>query len=658
VPENAPSGSPDRDIEMQDGSQEDSLSKIRMFGRSVPAVYIKHILLTWVFIIPAASYQAINFYPGFDPHFFILPFFVSIAFGMVMGRYALLKQRLRDKGEQFRAIADLAQEFTYYRRIDGHYEYVSPACMNLTGYSPEDFYTTPNLMDLLIHPDDRERWSHHVHTINEGGEPESFDLRLISRDNRVVWFNHICAPVYNKAGKQIGVRSTNLDITRRKEDETRIEHMAYFDALTELPNRRSLVLRIRKHIDNMQTNGKEFALLFLDLDRFKNINDSLGHSFGDRLLKLIAERLRAVCSSGCMVSRFGGDEFILLLMGVRSKEAATEVAKRLLSAIEQPLEVDGIDLHVSASVGITFYPQDGTDEDTLIRNADVAMYKTKRGSGGNIGVYSSDFSDEAAHFVSTESKVQKGLLNGEFVAFYQPKVDMRDGRIIGMEALARWLHPEQGLIPPGDFIPIAEETGQINALGRQMLGQVVADVSRWQELGFSLPVAINVSARQFADHDYCQNLVADIQASGCALPLIELEITEQVFLGDMKTAIERLRQIRAAGLTIALDDFGTGYSSFNYIKELPIDTLKIDRSFVTHIDTDKAEYAILKALVSMCNDLHLNMIVEGVETASQREALVELGCSKAQGYYFHRPMPAAEVEVLLRGQQQRRQVEA
>lgn len=623
-------------------------AELRTPHQAALLVYIKHILLTLLVIAPAAGYQATHFYGGFEPRFFFVPLLVAIVVGSLLGRAVLLKQRLKRQGEQFRAIADLAQEFTYFRRVDGHYEYVSPACLTMTGYAPEDFYSTPNLMDLLIHPEDRERWASHVHNVNDGGEPDNLDLRLIARDNRVVWFNHVCAPVYDDKGRQTGVRSTNLDVTQRKEDEERIERMAYYDPLTELPNRRSLMERIKAHTNDPQRAQREFALLFLDLNRFKNINDSLGHSFGDRLLKLIAQRLKTACSNGCLVSRFGGDEFVILLMGVKSKEAASEMARRLLYVIEQPLEVDGVDLHVSASVGITFYPEDGEDEETLIRNADVAMYKTKRDGGtNNIRVYSSDFSDEAAHFVSTESRVQKALLNGEFVAYYQPKIDLRSGRVIGLEALARWHHPELGMIPPGDFIPIAEETGQINELGRLLLAQVLDDVRRWQEMGVAIPVAINVSARQFADHDYCHALVAQISESGCAMPLIEVEITEQVFLGDMKSATDRLRQLRAAGLTIALDDFGTGYSSFNYIKDLPIDTLKIDRSFITHIDSDQAEYAIIKALVSMCEDLRLNMVVEGVETAAQREALVALGCSKAQGFYFYRPMPVEEVEALL-----------
>lgn len=617
------------------------------FLKSTLAVYIKHIVLVLLVVSPAAGYQAAYFYGSFKPHFFIAPFIVSVVIGTLLGRSVVLKQRLLRQGEQFRAIADLAQEFTYFRRIDGRYEYVSPACMAMTGYSPSEFYASPNLLDNLIHPEDRERWEKHLHNVNNGGIAERMELRLVSRDNKVVWFSHICAPVFDEHGTQTGVRSTNLDITRKKEDEVRIERMAYFDPLTDLPNRRSLMRYIQSRIGSAHTAQQAFSLLFLDLNRFKNINDSLGHSFGDRLLRLVAERLRTACKSGCMVSRFGGDEFVILLMGVRSEEAAREMAQRLLHVIEQPFEMEGVDLHVSASVGIAFYPKDGEDVETLIRNADVAMYKTKRGGDDNISVYSSHFSDEAAYFVSTENSVHKGLINDEFVAYYQPKVDMRNGRIVGLEALARWQHPTRGMIQPGDFIPIAEETGQINALGRQLLKQVTRDIYRWQELGVALPVALNVSARQFADHDYTHNLITVIEASGCAVSLVELEITERVFLGDIESAAERLHQLRGAGLSIALDDFGTGYSSFNYIKDLPIDTLKIDRSFIKHIDSNTAEHAIIKALVSLCGDLRLNIVVEGVETEVQKEALLALGCDVAQGFHFYRPISAEQVEELL-----------
>ncbi len=615
-------------------------------------VYLKYIFLTDLALVPVVFAQVTHFYQGVvEPHFFVLPLLVGTAFGILMGRSALLRQQMQEQGEQFRAIADLAQEFTYFRRLDGRYEYVSPASLTMTGYAPSDFYNTPSLMDILIHPEDRARWSHHVHSINDGGQPESFELRLLNRDNRVVWFQHICAPVYDEKGKQVGVRSTNLDITQRKEGEEHIQRMAFYDPLTEMPNRHSLVNRIQTLIDTKGRSRQRFAVLFLDLCRFKNINDSFGHAFGDRLLKAIATRLGSTCNSECMVSRFGGDEFVILLERVSSKAAAAEMAKRLLLLLEQPLELEGIDLHISASVGIALYPEDGTDGDTLIRNADVAMYKSKKESSGNIRIYSVDDSNEAAHFVTTERNIQRGIQNREFIAFFQPKVDLLSGRVIGLEALARWQHPEQGVIPPGQFIAIAEETGQINALASQILEQVLKDIHRWQELGIAVPVAINVSARQFADHDYCQSLIKTIHESGCTLSLLEVEVTEQVFLGDIESAASRLRYLRSAGLTVALDDFGTGYSSFNYIKQLPINTLKVDRSFIAHIDSDKAEFAIIKALASLCQDLRLNMVVEGVETDVQRQALVSLGCDKAQGYHFFRPMPAGEVEELL--QQQR-----
>lgn len=615
-------------------------------------VYLKYILLTLMTLSPVVFSQAFYFHDGvIDPLFFVLPFSVSVAVGILLGRSALLRQQMQEQGEQFRAIADLAQEFTYFRRVDGRYEYVSPASRTMTGYAPQDFYQTPSLMDVLIHPEDRARWSHHVHNINDGGLPESFELRLLSRDNRVVWFQHTCAPVYNEKGRQVGVRSTNLDITQRKEGEEKITRMAFYDPLTDLPNRHSLVTRIHTLINGINRTNKHFAVLFLDLCRFKNINDSFGHSFGDRLLKAIAERLDSVCYKDCLVSRFGGDEFIILLESVRSKEAAAEMAKRLLLMLEQPLELDGIDLHLTATVGIALYPEDGEDSDKLIRNADVAMYKSKKESSGNIHVYNIDDSNEAADFVTTERNIQRGIQGKEFIAFYQPKVDLLNGRILGMEALARWQHPEQGVIPPGSFIAVAEETGQIGALGAQILNQVLGDIYHWQEMGIAVPVAINVSARQFADHDFCRALVKSIHESGCALSLLEVEVTEQVFLGDIETAASRLRYLRTAGLTVALDDFGTGYSSFNYIKQLPIDTLKIDRSFIAHIDSDKTEFAIIKALASMCQDLRLNMVIEGVETAAQQEALVSLGCDKAQGYHFFRPMPAGDVELLLQKQQ-------
>jgi len=340
----------------------------------------------------------------------------------------------------------------------------------------------------------------------------------------------------------------------------------------------------------------------------------------------------------------------VVLDHVTSNESVKSFANELLRVIELPLELDGIELHVSASVGIAFYPGDGKDATTLIRNADVAMYKTKREGSGNIRIYSADDSKEATHFVTTETKIHKGLQEQEFIVYYQPKVDMISGKIVGLEALARWLHPTQGLLSPAHFIAVAEETGQIKMLGQQLQKQVLTDLADWQERDIALPVAVNVSAREFSDIEFGRTIIAMLTEYKISPALLELEVTEQIFLGDVETARGRLAHMRDAGLTIALDDFGTGFSSFSYLRQLPIDTLKIDRSFICNIDTDRTENAIIRALVGMSKELQLKMVIEGVETASQVDALLSLGCDIAQGYHYFYPMPVNELNHLLHQQ--------
>ncbi len=610
-------------------------------------VYLKHVLLTYMVIGPAAGFQAIYVYNQFKPEFFFVPMLVGLVIGSLLGRAVLLKQRLREKSEQFRAIADLAQEFTYYRRVDGSYEYVSPSCEQMLGYSPQAFYDEPNLMDRLVHQEDRWRWANHIHSINDGGEPESFDVRLLAADGREIWVNHVCAPVYDEQGVQIGVRSTNLDITQRHLDAQRIEHMAYYDPLTDLPNRRLVAKRIEDLIAQADAEESSFAVMFLDLNRFKNINDSFGHGFGDRLLVQIAERIGAGCERECTVGRIGGDEFVLLFPRLGDVDEAAELALRLLERIEQPMELDWVELFVSGSIGISFYPEDGQNPDELVRNADLAMYKTKSPTAGKVQVYSSHLRHEATRFVTTEHKLYKALEKREFEVYYQPKVEMSSGRIVGLEALARWRHPEEGLISPNDFIPVAEETGQVLGLGEQVFDQVFNDLSRWQRQGVAVPVAVNVSARQFADHAFCTRVCGRMEASHFDASLLEVEVTEQVFLGDIDSAVKRLQGLRENGISLALDDFGTGYSSFNYLRQLPINTLKIDRSFILDLEEGGSSLPILKAIITLCREMNLQAVVEGVETEEQSRVLRELGCELAQGFYYHRPMPVGDVDALL-----------
>lgn len=606
-------------------------------------IYARSMLLVAAVLTCAVLVQVVFIYKEFHPRFIIVPLIVTLIVGSLLGRLSVLRQRLRQKSLEFRAIVDIAQEFTYLRRVDGHYEYVSPSCTAFTGYSQQDFFAHPNLMDKLIHPDDRGRWSSHIHHINDRGDPESFDMRLVTKDGAVRWFTHICAPVYDDRGRQIGVRSTNVDITQRKEDQARIERMAHYDPLTDLPNRRLLEQELGRRI----AQRHPFAVLFLDLSRFKNVNDSLGHAFGDQLLQRVGQRLQNSCPPDSLLCRFGGDEFVIVLPPMADKNAMLGFARRLLNEVERPLLIDSNELHISGTIGVACYPEDGSDSATLIRNADTAMYRAKRQGQEKIAAYHTDFSREATHFISIESDLHRALQHGEFFPHYQPKVDLNSGRIVALEALARWQHPLQGLVPPGQFISVAEETGQITELGKQILEHVLADLGRWRLLDCAVPIAINISPRQFTDREFWQRLHNGVAEGGYAPSMLELEITEQVFLGDIDAAAARLRELRNAGFPVALDDFGTGYSSFNYLRRLPVDTLKLDRAFITDVVQDPASRAILRATVGLCDELGLTLVAEGVETEAQRTVLINHRCRQAQGFLFHRPLPAADIETLL-----------
>lgn len=583
----------------------------------------------------------------FEYYYLIVPFILAITLGLLFGHVSVLRTRLVQSNYLFRAVADFAQEFTYFRRLDGHYEYVSPSCITLTGYSSNEFYSTPNLMDKLIHPDDLERWSTHIHSINNQGQPESFDLRLITKNNETVWFNHTCGPVYNLSGSQIGVRSTNLDVSERKNVEQCIEHMAYYDSLTDLPNRRSLSAHIDKLTKPTNTSSNHFAVLFLDLDRFKNINDSFHHEFGDHLLIELAKRLQNFCKSSSYVCRFGGDEFIIVIPYITKPEAAIQYASKIIDLIEQPFSINSKELYISGGIGIALYPYDGQDATTLIRNADAAMYKAKRDNQSHISLYSKQLIENSTTFVTTETQIRQGLTNGEFITYFQPKVIINNKNIVGAEALARWKNPDGNILMPDKFIYIAEETGLIISLGRHILEEVCKCINNWKTIGIEIPVSINISAKQFAHPEFINTTRDLINQYNIDTKLIEFEVTEQVLLNNINNAIDVLLKLKDLGISIAIDDFGTGYSSLNYIKHLPVDTIKIDKSFTNDILTDSRDLAILRAILSLCKDLDFNTIVEGVENEEQARALSQLGYSQAQGFLYYKPITFEALTKLL-----------
>ena len=615
-------------------------------------IHLKYLAFTFLAVGTAVSVQALFVLKSFEPRMLMVPTIMATVIGLLLGRVMVLRERLRRQSDRFRAVADLAREFTYFRNSDGSYEYVSPAVHEVTGWFPADFYSTPDLMNRLIHPEDRERWDHHVHHMSHDGLPETLDLRILTRDGREAWITHICGPVFDEAGKLVGQRSTNIDITQRKTYEERVERMAYYDALTDLPNRNYLTRSIRDQIEaaleeKEQGRERRFAVLFLDLDRFNHINDSFGHAFGDRLLIQLARRLKECCEHHGVISRFGGDEFVIVADELAEAADAVEYARHLLEAVEQPFEIDRQELYLSGSIGIALYPFDGEDADTLIRNADAAMYRIKKERHEQIRLYSPELIRDAAEFITTENRMRKALAEEEFILHYQPKVSMESEEIVSLEALVRWDSPEHGMIPPGEFIPVAEETGLIRPLGEQILRSVCNQLAQWDRMGIRIPVAVNISGRQFSDPDFCDTLQRIVEQSGCDVTLLELEVTEQVFLHDMAATVGKLRRLRDMGMSIALDDFGTGYSSLNYLKQLPLDTVKIDMSFIRDITDNPRDLAILRAIIMLCRDLQMSTVAEGIETGEQRMLLSTLGCGLGQGFLFHRALPAERVETLL-----------
>jgi diguanylate cyclase (GGDEF)-like protein/PAS domain S-box-containing protein len=454
--------------------------------------------------------------------------------------------------------------------------------------------------------------------------------------------------VRNREGQVSNYFSIFTDITERIEAEERIHHLAYYDALTGLPNRSLLQKLIDQALIEARRNRLHGAILFIDLNRFKPINDTLGHAIGDRLLKQIAERLRVTVRTEDVVARLGGDEFIVALFDITRREHAAIVAQKILSALDPAFWIDEHELQIGAAIGISVYPRDGFDTESLLRMADIAMYRAKQGGQDGYAFYSHEMNQRALDRLKIESGLRHGIENGELLLHYQPKVDIASGRIVGAEALVRWLHPERGMVPPGEFIPIAEESGLVVRLSAWVLEAALRQASAWQAAGLpATKIAVNLSARDFSP-SLAERIQAMLASHGVLPEWLELEITEGMLTHSSDEVIAMMDAVTALGVTLSLDDFGTGYSSLSYLKRFPIDTLKIDQSFVRGIPHDGNDCAIAGAIVSMAQRLGHRVIAEGVETAEQLGFLRSLGCQEIQGYYFSPPVPPEKFAVMLR----------
>lgn len=451
-----------------------------------------------------------------------------------------------------------------------------------------------------------------------------------------------------------------LDNAREIEEVKRarqtLDYMAHFDALTDLPNRTLLKDRMDQAISHAQRNQRMVGVLFLDLDNFKVVNDSIGHTCGDELLKSVAQRISDCLREGDTAARLGGDEFIVLLPDLSDTQDAAKVADKILELLESPFDIDRHEVFASSSIGISIYPHNSKDTEGLLSDADGAMYYAKKLGKNNYQFFTPEMNRSAQKHMQLEKHLRRALEQNELVLHYQPQVDVKTGRIIGMEALIRWMSPEFGMVSPADFIPLAEETGLIGPIGAWVLKTACGQARLWQQNGFPVRVAVNLSTRQFhqvhnqqnSQHPLLEAVLNALAETGLSPDLLELEITESILMQHIDTTMDILNTFKSMGIRLSVDDFGTGYSSLSYLKRFPIDTLKIDKSFINDITTDPSDRAIVAAITVMAQQLKLEVIAEGVETRQQLDYLRELQCGYVQGYYFSKPLPADEIMFLRR----------
>jgi diguanylate cyclase (GGDEF)-like protein/PAS domain S-box-containing protein len=552
---------------------------------------------------------------------------------------------LRASEQRHRAVLETSPDPVMVLDLDNKVTYLNPAFTRVFGWNLEE--CRGKELDF-VPPENRPEMWEIIEKVKHGRSFSGLETRRLTKNGQIVDVSISGAVFVDGQSRPLGSVMTLQDITERKKAEEELRYVAYHDLLTGLPNRKSFYLRLEDMVIQSRRRGEKetWALLFLDLDRFKHINDTLGHDVGDQLLQAVAQRVRSCLRDSDHMFRLGGDEFTVILTFLARGLDVAKVARKIRREVAKPYQIEGIEVFTSASIGISVYPTDGQEVEVLMKNADMAMYAAKE-EGVGYRFFTAEMNRRALERMQLESNIRRALDRDEFVLFYQPVVGEGD-RILGMEALVRWEHPELGLVPPSKFITVAEETGAIEPLGRWVLDTACRWAIRLHQNGYQyLFVTVNLSPRQFKDPDLLDSVVKTLNETGLPPTALKLEITESCVMDDPEEAIEKMKALRDMGIGFSIDDFGTGYSSLSYLKRFPIDTLKIDRSFVMESLTNRDDQEIIRTIISMAQNLRIQTVAEGVESKEQRDFLLSLGCSIMQGYYFGRPMPDRDFEKLL-----------
>ncbi|WP_439536838.1 bifunctional diguanylate cyclase/phosphodiesterase [Methyloversatilis sp.] len=567
---------------------------------------------------------------------------VAIAGLLGLGQLQIRRIRLRDADLSLAAsVIQSSNEAIVVTDEGDRIVSVNPAFLKLTGLTREA--VLGKLASTVVStPYDASSHASFAQRIDAGGD-WSGELDDRRADGETYPKRLSIYPVGGQGGDVHYVHSFS-DISERKAAERKIHHLAHHDALTGLPNRLSLQGRMEQAMAEARRHGTLIAVMMIDMDHFKDINDTLGHHVGDALLVDVAQRLLCCVRLSDVVARLGGDEFVVLVTDMASTLTAAAVAEKIVSALSAPYQVEAYRLHSTPSVGIGVFPNDGTSVDTLLRNVDTAMYHAKAAGRNNYQFFDQSMSANASERLALQGSLHHAIESRQFVLHYQPQIEVASGRLVGVEALVRWQHPERGLVPPNSFIPIAEESDLIIKLGEWILQEACWQLSRWKDQGLMLRVSVNLSARQLRSKNLLYQVEDTLNRHGLRPGELELEITESVAMDNPEATLRMLGQLRELGVELAIDDFGTGYSSLSHLKLMPLQRLKIDRSFVKDIESDPDDAAICAATISLAQNLGLSVVAEGVETDAQLAFLDNLGCECVQGYLFSKPLPAAELE--------------